>query len=174
MTITTFIIVLVAMLAGLAGIFWFVQSGKWVWLKEHIAPPKTLYVNYLKFCEDRVIRTGKYKVGRFCLLDDKNRKAWYLLHKLFIPGPDKKDYLVINDRDDVPVDFFNLLTESEKADVADSDDVAGEAAMDAQITIERETARNVMAISLSIIALLGAVIFVGMAAYNYWQTGSIM
>ena len=174
MTITVFVIILVLILTVLAGGFWLIRSGRWTWLKEHIAPPKTLYVNYIKFCQDRVIRSGRYRVGRFCLLDIKNRKAWYLLHKLFIPGPDKKDYLILNDRSDIPVDFFDLLTDEEKIDMAYSDGIAGEAAMDAQITMERETARNVMAITLSIIALMGAVIFMGMAAYNYWQTGSIM
>lgn len=174
MTTTTFVIALVILLITLVGGFWFIRSGKWTWIKEHLFTPAVLYIPYIKFCEDKCIRYGKLAVARYCCEDKKGRKGWHLIHVLLIKTWKKTERLPIHDRSTIPIDFFNILTPGEQKSLSNSNMVLRASMADIEQTSASDAARSTMMITLSIIALLGAIIFIAFACFNYWQNGSVL
>lgn len=71
------------------------------------------------------------QVEKLYLLRAKTTEAWYLLHGLMLPYHDNEDdvgvnaqVLLLNERDAVPLDPFNLLTEAQKDELSSTKYIA--------------------------------------------------
>lgn len=136
------------------------------WLK----PNSDRYVKGKVFCEDRQIRDRRNKVGKYVISDDKKTRSFYLVHDLLLafPGSHAK-FLALSERSARPIDFHNKITPAEWSKYPSAQRVFIDTTADIRSQSSKEAANNMMAMSLSIMAMSGAIIVVILGCIVFWQ-----
>lgn len=149
------------------GAFMFLKSKSRImdWLK----PNSEKYIPCKKFCEDKQIRDRKLKVETYCITDEKQMTAYHLDHELLCTSDAGNQFLCINERDDFPIDFNGKLTPEKRKEYPNAQRVYIDTANDVDNKATTETTKNFMGMTLSLIALGVAVVFVVIAIIYFWQ-----
>lgn len=165
-----YIIAGVFLLLGVGG-WWVISSGGFQKFRDWTSPSSDKYVKAKLFCEDKQIRDRKLKIETYCVSDDKKMAGYHLVHELLLTGDSGQDFLAINERDDFPIDFNNQLDDEKRKEYPDAQRVYIDTANDIDSKEAGNATANFMGMSLSIIVLAGAVIFVVMAIILFWHRG---
>lgn len=176
-------IVIIVLGIALVG-FILVRLFFWKQVRHFLGKEDEKKIDAMRLCEDRVARDIKLKVTRYCGEITKERKAWYGIHKVLIPDIGKrKNFLLITERDNVPLDLFNTLSPEERRIYQRSKfdkegfavepytgitKVCYDASFDVQQTAAIEDKNRNMGTIASIIALMFACIFGIMMLINYF------
>lgn len=139
-------------------------------LMDWMKPTSDKYISTKLFCEDKQIRDRKAKVGRYVISDEKKRRSFYLVHKLLLSNPfGKGKFLALTERNARPIDFHNRITKEEWAKFPSAQRVFIDTTADLRSQSSKEATNNFMAMSLSLIAMSGAVIVIILGIIVFWQ-----
>jgi len=147
-----------------------IYTGRLHWLMDILRPNNPRYIKAKVFCEDKQIRDRKLKIGKYVISDDKNRRSYHLIHDLLLTKANThKQFLALNERDDIPIDFHEKMTPDKREQYPSAQRVFIDTTADIQSNAAKEAASNIMGMSLSIIALGGALAIIVMAIVMFWQ-----
>lgn len=166
-----YIIAGVFLLLGIGG-WWVISSGGFQKFRDWTSPSSDKFVKAKLFCEDKQIRDRKLKIETYCVSDDKKMASYHLVHELLLTGGETgQQFLAINERDDFPIDFNSQLTDEKRKEYPNAQRVYIDTANDIDSKEAGNATANFMGMSLSIIVLAGAIIFVVMAIIVFWNRG---
>ena len=153
------------------GGWWFFSSGSFQRFRDWTSPSSDKFIKAKLFCEDKQIRDRKLKVETYCISDEKKMAGYHLVHDLLITGAGTgRQFLAINERDSFPISFGKQLTPEKRKQYPTAQRVYIDTANDIDSREAGDSARNFMGMSLSIIALAGALVFVVLAIIIFWKT----
>lgn len=151
-------------------IAWMVMSGGFTRLMDWARPNSDKYIRAKVFCEDNQIRDRKLKIERYAVSDDKNHRSYHLVHELLVrQNGSNKQFLALTQRDAFPIDFHNKLKKEEREKYPTAQKIFIDTTADIRSNAARESAKNMMGMTLSIVALMGGLVFVVMAIIVFWQ-----
>lgn len=140
-------------------------------LMDWMKPASDKHVSGKMFCEDKQIRDRKLKIGRYVISDDKKRRSFYLVHDLLLSRPSgAAKFLALTERNARPIDFHKKITEADWKKYPTGKRVFIDTTADIRSEASRESASNFMAMSLSIIALCGAIVVVVMGIIIFFAS----
>jgi len=149
--------------------WWLMTSGYLHRALDWLRPDSDKHIQAKMFCEDKNIRDRKLKIGRYCIFDTKKCRAFYLIHDLLLAGANSnKQFLCLTERGSVPIDFHNVMTPDKLARYPSAQKVFIDTTADIRSNASKESARNMMGMSLSIIALMGGLVFIIIAIVIFW------
>lgn len=152
---------------GITALFLFTGLGSRV--KDWVSPASDKYINCKYIDEDMNIRDRRLVIEKYCIVDEKRKLGFHLVHNLLISKPHStKQMLCLNMRDSFPIDFLGKLTAEERDKYPSAADIYVDSTNDSDSETSKDTAHNMMGMSLSIIALAGAVVFLIMAIFVFW------
>lgn len=164
------IVIIITALAGL-GVWWVMTSGVLQRLMDMFNSTGATYIAAKLFCEDKQIRDRKLKVGNYCINDEKIKCGFHLVHDFLITGKNTgKQFLALSPRDSFPIDFHGRMTPEKRKQYPDAQRIYIDTANDIDNSTASEAAKNLMGMSLSIIAMAGALVFIVLAIIVFWQT----
>lgn len=161
---------LALLVIAVIAIAWFVMSSGYVhrgldWLR----PDSDKHIRAKMFCEDKQIRDRKLKIDRYCISDYKKMRSFHLIHDLLITkAGSSKQFLALTERGTIPIDFQGVMTKDKLAKYPSSQKVFIDTTADIRSNASRESANNMMAMSVSVIAMAVALIFLIMAIFMFW------
>lgn len=137
---------------------------------DWIRPDSDKYVRAKVFCEDKNIRDRRLKIGRYCILDSKKCRAFYLVHDLLLTKFNSSmQFLALTERGSIPIDFQGIFTKEKFAKYPSAQKVFIDTTADIRSQASKESAKNAMGMSLAIIAMAGALVFIVMAIIMFWK-----
>lgn len=160
-------IVIIAIIGG----GWFIlATGYGHRFMDWMKPTSDKYVRAKVFCEDRQIRDRSCKVGRYVISDDRKKRSFYLVHGLLHakPGENRK-FLALTERSARPIDFHNRIKPEEWAKYPSAQRVFIDTTAHIRSQSSKEAGSNFMAMSLSIMAMAGALVVVVMGIIVFWM-----
>lgn len=164
--------VLVVVVGG--GGAWLFMSGGMNRLLDWFRPNSDKFIPAKVFCEDNQIRDRKLKVERYAVTDEKNHRSYHLVHDLLLRKKGSTTpFLALTQRDDFPIDFHARLTKADREKYPTAQRVFIDTTADIRSNAARESAKNAMGMSLSIIAMMGGLVFVVMAIIMFWGKGGV-
>lgn len=153
----------------LVGAYLFFSTNLFQKVRDKLSPNSDKYIDAKIFCEDKKIRNRRQKIGRYCVQDDTRRMGWHLVHDLLVTGQTTgKQFLVLSERDDFPIDFHGRLNPEIINQYPTSQNVFLDSTADIRSQAARQAAKTFMSGALSLIAILGALVFVVMAIILFW------
>jgi hypothetical protein len=156
------------------GTWWILSSGAMPRFLDMVNPAGDKRIKAKLFCEDKQIRDRNLKVETYCITDEKKMSAYHLVHELLLTGHSTgKQFLCLNERNSFPIDFSNQLTDEKRNQYPDAQRVYIDTANDIDSKATSDAAKNMMGMSLSIIAMAGALAFIVMAIIIFWKGGGI-
>lgn len=152
------------------GGFFLVVSGYGHRLLDWMKPTSDKYVPAKVFCEDRNIRDRNMKVGRYVISDDKKKRSFYLVHDLLLAKPNSnRTFLALTERAARPIDFHERITPAMWAKYPSAQRVFIDTTADLRSQASKEAGSNFMAMSLSLIAMAGAIVIVVLAIIIFFS-----
>lgn len=153
--------------------------GTWVTLRtglghrmfDWMKPTSDKYIFAKVFCEDRQIRDRKLKVGRYSIADEKKKRSFYLVHDLLHAKPKSNStFLALTERAARPIDFQGRITEENwNKTYPSAQRVFIDTTADIRSQSSKEATSNFMAMSLSLIAMSGAIVVVVMGLIIFFS-----
>lgn len=136
------------------------------WMK----PTSDKYVKSKVFCEDRQIRDRKCRVGRYVISDEKKKRSFYLVHDLLLALPhSNRKFLALTERSARPIDFHTKISPEEWTRFPSAQRVFIDTTADIRSQSSKDATSNFMAMSLSLIAMSGAIVVVVMGIILFFQ-----
>jgi len=137
-------------------------------LADWLNPTSDKYISAKMFCEDKQIRDRRLKVGRYVVSDIKKCRSFYLVHDLLLTIG-HKGLLAITERNARPIDFRNRMSESDWKKLPTAQRVFIDTTADIRSNSAREASKNMMAQTLSIMALSVTVVVVILGVIVFFQ-----
>jgi hypothetical protein len=145
------------------------SSGLFHRMLDWMRPDSDKHIKAKVFAEDKNIRDRKLKIGRYVISDTKKCRSFYLIHDLLVTAANSsRQFLCLTERGSVPIDFHNVMTKEKLAKYPSAQKVFIDTTADIRSAASKESAHNMMGMSLSIIALAGALVFIVIAIIIFW------
>jgi len=161
------LIVLIMIVLG--GAWFLIASGYIHRAIDWLRPDSEKHIRAKMFCEDKQIRDRKLKIDRYCISDYKKMRSFHLIHDLLITkAGSSKQFLALTERGTIPIDFQGVMTKDKLAKYPSSQKVFIDTTADIRSNASRESANSMITMSLSVIAMAVALIFLVMSIFVFW------
>lgn len=152
----------------IAGSYLYLFTGIGRRMRDWMSPASDKFINVKFLCEDKHIRDRKLKIEKYCITDEKKKRGFHLVHDLLLNKGGAGQFLVLNERDAFPIDFLGELKDEDKKKYPNAQRVFIDTTNDTDNESAQEGTKNFMGMSLSIIAMSGALVFIVMAIIVFW------